>query len=96
MSRMFIAILSLELHIPASNSLKHKRMILNSFKGKLRNNFNISVAEIDEHDKWQKAVIAISHVGGDKRHIDKTMDKILKFAESFNGIDLLRNKMEIL
>ncbi len=96
MSKTFIAILRLELHIPASNSLKHKRMILNSFKGKLRNNFNVSVAEIDHHDKWQRATMAICQVGGDKSYIHKTMDKVLKFAESFNGMDLLRNEMEIL
>lgn len=93
---MFIAILKLELHIPASNSLKHKRMILNSFKGKLRNNFNVSVAEIDSHDKWQKAVIAICQVSSDKAYLHKMMDKVLKFAESFNGADLLRSEMEML
>ena len=93
---MFVAILKLELHIPASNSLKHKRMILNSFKGRIRNNFNVSVAEIDDHDKWQKTVIAICQVGGDKAYLHKTMDKVLKFAESFNGTDVLRNEMEML
>ena len=93
---MFVAILKLELHIPASNSLKHKRMILNSFKGKMKNNFNISIAEIDEHDKWQKAIVAVCQVSSDKRYIQGTMDKVLKFADSFRGVDVLRDEMEIL
>ncbi len=93
---MFVAILRLELHIPASNSLKHKRMILNSFKGKIRNRFNISIAEIGGQDKWQKAVIAICQVSSDKRYVQQAMEKVLKFAESFNGVDLLRDEMEIL
>lgn len=93
---MFVGILKLELHIPASKSLKHKRMILNSFKGKLRNNFNVSVAEVDNHDKWQKATIAISHVCAEKKYIHKTMEKLLNFVERFNGADLLNHEMEIL
>ena len=93
---MFIGILKLELHIPASNSLKHKRMILNSFKARVRRSFNVSVAEIAHQDKWQKTVIAICQVNSDKSYLHKTMDKVLKFADSFNGVDLLNNDMEIL
>ncbi len=93
---MCIAILKLELHIPASNSLKHKRMILNSFKARVRRSFNVSVAEIDHQDKWQKTVIAICQVSSGKSYLHKTMDKVLKFADSFNGVDLLNNDMEIL
>ena len=93
---MNIGILKLELHIPASNSLKHKRMILNSFKGKLRNNFNISIAEIGGLDKWQRTVIAVCQVGADKSYIHGTMDRVLKFVESFNGADLINNEMEML
>jgi len=93
---MFVAILKMELHIPASNSLKHKRMILNSFKGKIKSRFNVSIAEIEGQDKWQRAVIAVCQVGPDKRYIQQAMDKVLKFAESFNGTDILHNDLEIL
>lgn len=93
---MVIGILKLELHIPASNSLKHKRMILNSLKGKLKNNFNISVAEVDGHDKWQRTTIAICQVSSEKNYIHKTMGKVLNFVELFNGTDLLNHELEIL
>ena len=93
---MVIGILKIELHIPASNSLKHKRMILNSFKGKLRNRFNVSIVEIDGHDKWQRATIAICQVAGDRKYINQAMDKVLKFAEAFNGTDILNHETEIL
>jgi len=86
----------LELHIPASNSLKHKRMILNSLKGRLRSNFNVSVAEVDGYNKWQRATIAVCTVVSEKKYVHKTMEKILNFAEQFNGVDLLRQEMEIL
>jgi uncharacterized protein YlxP (DUF503 family) len=93
---MVIGILKLDLHIPASNSLKHKRMILNSFKGRLKSHFNISVSEIDNHDKWQRATIAICQVGLHKDYIHKTMEKLLRFVENFNGTDLLNHEVEIL
>lgn len=93
---MFVGILKLDLHIPASNSLKHKRMILNSFKGRMRNNFNVSIAEVDGHDKWQKATIAVCHVSSEKKYVHKTMQKILNFVEEFNGADLLNHEMEML
>lgn len=93
---MFIGILKLDLHIPASNSLKHKRMILNSLKGRLRSNFNVSVAEVDGGDKWQRAIIAICFVNSKKEHIHRSTEKILAFVEQFNGADLLNHEMEIL
>ena len=93
---MFVGFLKLDLHIPASNSLKHKRMILNSFKGKLRNNFNVSVAEVNGHDKWQRSIIAVCFVNREKKHIHRSTQKILRFVERFNGADLLNHEMEIL
>lgn len=93
---MFIGILKLDLHIPASNSLKYKRMILNSFKGRLRSNFNVSVAEVDGYDKWQRSIITVCFVNSKKEHIHRSMEKILTFVERFNGADLLNHEMEIL
>ena len=93
---MFVAILKLDLHIPANNSLKHKRMILNSFKGRTRSRFNVSVAEVDCHVKWQRAIIAVCQVSADKRYVQDAMDKVLKFSESFNGVNLLGHDMEML
>lgn len=93
---MFILVLKLDIHIPASNSLKHKRMILSSLKGKLRNTFNISVSEVGELDKWQRATIAISHVAVEREGADKTAEKILDFVGRFNGAELLTYEMEIL
>lgn len=93
---MFIGILQLDLHIPASNSLKHKRMILNSFKGRMRSRFNVSIAEVGGGDKWQRAMIAVCFVNSKKKHIHRIKEKILSFAERFNGADLLDHDMEIL
>jgi uncharacterized protein YlxP (DUF503 family) len=71
-------------------------MILNSLKGRLSNNFNISVSEIGELDKWQRATIAISHVAVNRKDSDKTVGKILNFVGMFNGVELLTYEKEML
>ena len=93
---MFVMLLKLDLHIPQSNSLKHKRMILNSLKGKLRNKFNISVSEVGELDKWQRAAIVISHVAVERKAAARSAEKILNFVGTFNGAELLMHETEIL
>ncbi len=54
-----IAYLSLEMRLPGNNSLKGKRGILKSLLARLRHEFNVSVAEVDAHDAWQRAVIGV-------------------------------------
>ena len=67
---MIIAILKLVLFIGNSNSLKAKRMVLQSIKARLRNKFNIAISELADTDKWQKSTLAIVGVGKDKRYIN--------------------------
>ena len=53
-----IGVLTLELHLPDSHSLKDKRSVVKGLKDRLRHRFNVSVAEIGGHDTWQRSVIA--------------------------------------
>jgi len=64
---MFIGSMQVELHLPGALSLKEKRFALKSIKTKLRNQFNISIAEIDYHDKWQRSLLGIACVSKDRR-----------------------------
>ncbi|MBN1871564.1 MAG: DUF503 domain-containing protein [Candidatus Omnitrophica bacterium] len=88
--------MKISLHIPKSNSLKHKRMILNSFKSRMRNDFNISLSEVDHQDLWQRSDIAICFVRSEKKHIQQTEDALLKFVDRFNGVELIEKETEIL
>jgi len=63
---MFIGSVVFDLHIPYANSLKSKRMVVKSFKEKLRSKFNVSVAEIGGQDTWQTAQIAVVTVAQDE------------------------------
>ena len=74
---MIIGVLNIELFLPASNSLKTKRFAINSLKDKLRNRFNVSVAEIDFTDKWQRSSLGIALVSNESKHIESIFEKIL-------------------
>ncbi|MBS3741546.1 MAG: DUF503 domain-containing protein [Candidatus Cloacimonetes bacterium] len=64
-----------------SQSLKNKRSIITALKRRLRNNFNISVSEVDNHDVWKSATIAIAMVGNDRRYVEKKSSDIQNFIK---------------
>ena len=76
---MKIGVLRIEIHIAGARSLKEKRRVLRSLKDRLFNEFNVSVAEVDEQDKWQLAVLGIATVGTDRRFVESVLDKVLEF-----------------
>jgi hypothetical protein len=93
---MFVGILKITLYLYQSNSLKEKRMILHSLKDRLRARFNVSVSEIESQDKWQKAVLAIVHVGTHRPAVDAILSKILNFLECYKIIDLADYELQII
>ena len=93
---MIIGILTIRLHIPQSNSLKAKRQVIKSLKDRLRNNFNVSVSEVDSHDKWQLADIAIATVSSDKAHCNSALSNVLNFIESIKGASLIDHSIELI
>ncbi len=93
---MVVGICTVELHIPDSGSLKGKRQVIKSIKDRIRQNYNVSVAEIDGLDLWQKAVLGIACVGNEKRYINGVLDKIVGFLQDNHSIELLNYHIEFL
>lgn len=93
---MFVGLLSVELYLPEAYSLKSKRFILRSLKDRIRNKFNVSIAEVDCLDLWQRSVIGIACVGNEVKIINQTLDKILSLIHDTATIDLIESKIEIL
>ena len=91
-----LALLTLELFIPASGSLKSKRSVLKSLKDRIRGRFNASVSEIAEQDKWQKAVLAAAIVGSGKKHVESELAGVLALAESVHDLEVLSHRIEFL
>ena len=92
---MFIGVCTIEMHIPDSGSLKGKRFVLRSLKDRIRNTFNVSVAEVDDNDLWQKASLAVAAVSNDKTHLNSMLDHVLNMVRGNPEIDLLDYSIEI-
>jgi uncharacterized protein YlxP (DUF503 family) len=62
-----------ELHLNGCRSLKDKRRVLKSLKDRLHRRFNVSVAETNHHDRWQRAELSCCAVAGDRRQVDSIL-----------------------
>lgn len=91
---MFTGILRLDMIVPGSKSLKYKRRILKSLTEKLRNKFNISVAEVGDSEKWQTASLGISTVSNSGYRIDNVLDNVMRFIETDGRVEIIRHYKE--
>lgn len=93
---MFVGVARVSLDIPASGSLKAKRQVVRRITDRVKARFNAAVAEVDENDLWQRAVIAVSVVSNDKAHCNEQLDKILHFIEEMYAAPVTGREIEIL
>ena len=77
---MPIAYLTLELRIEGSHSLKDKRQVLRSMKDRLRNSFNISIAEIEVTDLWQRATLGMVSISDSRDYLEGLMRNVEREA----------------
>lgn len=89
-----VHVLTVRLHIPQARSLKDKRMVIKSLKAQIRNKFNVSVAELDELDKWQVAILGVAMIGNENRLLQSTAQHIISFIERFGLADLCETHIE--
>ena len=92
---MFIGVCTIEMHIPDSGSLKTKRQSLRSIKDRIRNKFNVSVAEVEDNDLWQKVSLAVAAVSNDKSHLNQTLDHVVNMVRAAPELSLLDYHIEI-
>ena len=83
----FAGLMVLDLHLPQSRSLKDKRQPLRSVKQRLRD-AGFSVSEVDHHDKWQRAQVAVSIVGRGSGEVERLLDEALRVFESRPDLDV--------
>ena len=93
---MRIGILQFSLTIRWARSLKDKRQVVKSLKDRLRNRFNVSVAEIEDQDLPQTATLGIVMAGNDGRYINGALDKILNILREYPDADLEGHSIEVL
>lgn len=79
---MVVGVIAWELHIDGCNSLKEKRAVLRSLKDRLRGRHNVSIAETDHQDTWQRAELAAAVVSSDRRKAQEMLSRINSAVES--------------
>jgi len=89
-----IGALKVQMRINGARSLKEKRKVLKSIKDRVKQ-MNISVAEVDDQDKWQAATIALAVVSNDAVHINSMMDKVMNIFYSNGDLEILNSQFEI-
>jgi len=94
-SFMIIGTLRLEFRLHGVFSLKEKRKIANSLKQKLRNTFNVAVAETEAQDAHQTMVLGIVTVSNDSGHVHSRLSKVLSMVEAATDDELVHADMDI-
>jgi len=91
-----IGLLTLDLHFPGARSLKDKRQSLRSLETRIKNRFNVSVAEVEYQDLWQRARLAVVSVNTDHVHLESTLQGVAGEAEHAREVQVLDASTEIL
>ena len=94
---MNVGVAKVGICIPENMDLKGKRMVLKSIMSRVRNKFEVAVAEVDDNDSWQVATIGICCISNDKRHSNRVLSKAVDFI--INGrfdVEILDYSTEII
>ncbi len=93
---MIIGVLTLQLHLGEANSLKDKRRILKSLIARIKNRFNVSVAEVGQQELWQCSTLGISMVSCEQAHVHKVLAAVVNFVEAQGSVLITNFQTDLL
>ncbi len=93
---MVVGVLRLEIHLPENHSLKGKRSVLRAIKARVQNKFNVSIAECEDHDVWQRSILGVSQVGADQPHVDACLRQVVQFIDGLELAQVGEERLEFL
>ncbi len=93
---MVVGVCRIELHVPEGHSLKSKRQILSSLKTRLCQTFRVSVAELEDHDLWQRSVLGIACIANESGHVNRVLDQSLNMIRATPTLELFNFRIELL
>jgi uncharacterized protein len=91
---MLIGSLRVRLMIREARSLKDKRQVVSSIKDRLRNNFNVSVAEIEAQDHRQLAVLGVAMVSNETQHLRAALSQVVEALRSHPVAELIDYELD--
>lgn len=95
MSPTLVALERFDIRIPGCGSLKQKRHVVKTLTSGIRGRFNVSVAEVDHHDLWQRTTLAVSAVAGETYHARRVMHEVEKFIDRHPGIETIDAELSL-
>ena len=94
---MNIGVCKVRLRLPENETLKGKRQTLRSVTERVKNRFNVSIAEVDDHDLWQMLALGITCVSTSSQHANEVLSKVVAFIEKSRfDAEMLDYEIEIL
>ena len=94
---MIVGVSQITLHLPACHSLKEKRQVIKSLMARVRNQFEVAIAEVDEQDRWQTAVLGVTCVSNSSRHANEILAHVQRYIEEIRpDVLVTNNEMEIM
>lgn len=87
---MLVAVERFDLRIPRCGSLKEKRHVVKALTSAIRQKFNVSVAEVEHHDLWQRTTLGVSVVSTDGYHAKRVLHEVEKLVDRWAEVDLIQ------
>jgi hypothetical protein len=91
---MPVGVLTLEIQLPYSHSLKEKRAVLRKMRDRLRARFNVAFAELDHQDVWQRATLGVVSISNSQPLLESLFQQVLAEAENILGGDVADHTLE--
>ncbi len=92
---MLVALERFDLRIPACHSLKEKRHVVKTLTNAIRSSFNVSVAEVEHQDLWQRAALGVAAVGAQEYHLRKVLHEVEKLVERWAEVEVISTDLSI-
>jgi uncharacterized protein YlxP (DUF503 family) len=86
---VLVALERFDLRIPACGSLKEKRHVVKTLTNAIRSKFNVSVAEVDHHDLWQRTALAVAVAAGESYHARRVLHEVEKLVDRWSEVELI-------
>jgi uncharacterized protein YlxP (DUF503 family) len=92
---LLVALSMFDLRIPGCGSLKEKRHVVKAVSAGIRSKFNVSVAEVDHHDLWQRTTLGVSAVGAQGYHLRKVMHEVERYVARQPMVDIIDHRLTL-
>jgi uncharacterized protein YlxP (DUF503 family) len=93
---MIVGVLRLVAYLPENHSLKGKRAVLRKIKANVRNAFNVSIAEAEDQDHWQRTIFGVCQVGTAEAQVDGALRAVVRFIDDMHLVEIGEDTIEFL